>query len=388
MIRAAARDRAAPSARRGPHRGYRRGRVARPARAAPARGRGRRPAGRRAREPADPRAALVLVLAGVALLGALRAAGAPIPDDHWPAARSSGRWRSRGGSPRSRSAGRRTARASSSTWRRCTTGPERLPGDGRVSSSPSTASRAPARRGPAHRARTRGSIRPSASGIPAASTTRRISAATGILLVGNARADRIAALTPDAPPWPVAREAVGGRRRSRARLPETSAALLAGLLLGERRTLPRETDESFRRAGVYHVLAVSGFNVALLAALGVRRPRACVGMPAPRRGRAWPAAVLVAFALVVGGQPSVLRATVMGLLLLAGVLLERESQLLNALALAALLLLALASGRSLGAGLSALLRGHRRHRLPRAGRHRAPDAPAAAPRLARGGRSR
>ena len=48
------------------------------------------------------------------------------------------------------------------------------------------------------------------------------------------------------------------------------------------------------------------------------------------------AGVLVGFAAVVGGQPSVLRATVMGLLLLAALLLDRESQLMNALALAVL----------------------------------------------------
>ena len=158
----------------------------------------------------------------------------------------------------------------------------------------------------------------------------------GILLVGNARGDRVSPLTPDTPPWPVAvkRWAV---ETIRARLPETSAALLAGLLLGERTALPRETDEGFRRAGVYHLLAVSGFNVALLAS-SVFATLALVGVP--RRGAALAAGVvLIAFALVVGGQPSVLRATVMGLLLLLSVLLERESQVMNALALAALLLL-------------------------------------------------
>jgi competence protein ComEC len=91
-----------------------------------------------------------------------------------------------------------------------------------------------------------------------------------------------------------------------ARLPETSAALLAGLLLGERSTLPREIDESFRRAGVYHILAVSGFNVALLAG-GVRRALACVASPRGRRRRGRCRAA--GFALVVGGQPSVLRAS-------------------------------------------------------------------------------
>ncbi len=158
----------------------------------------------------------------------------------------------------------------------------------------------------------------------------------GILLVGNARGDRVIPSTPDVPPWPVAvkRWAV---ETIRARLPETSAALLAGLLLGERTALPRETDEGFRRAGVYHVLAVSGFNVALLAS-SVFATLALVGVP--RRGAALAAGVvLIGFALVVGGQPSVLRATVMGLLLLLSVLLERESQVMNALALAAILLL-------------------------------------------------
>ncbi len=158
----------------------------------------------------------------------------------------------------------------------------------------------------------------------------------GILLVGSGRAESLVPLTPDEPPWPVRVKrwavAVIG-----AHLPETSAALLAGLILGEKTGLPAETDEAFRRAGVYHILAVSGFNVALLAssvffvlsALGVSRRTTAVAA----------GVALVGFALVVGGQASVLRATVMGLLLLTAMLLDRESQLMNALALAALVLL-------------------------------------------------
>jgi ComEC/Rec2-related protein len=102
--------------------------------------------------------------------------------------------------------------------------------------------------------------------------------------------------------------------------------------------LSPEADEAFRRAGVFHILAVSGFNVALLAS-SIFFVLSALGVP--RRTTAVAAgAALAGFALVVGGQASVLRATVMGLLLLAATLLDRESQLLNALALAALLLLA------------------------------------------------
>src|SRR5262249_23404938 len=86
----------------------------------------------------------------------------------------------------------------------------------------------------------------------------------GILLVGRGGADSLVVLTADDPPWPVwvkrwAVSAIAGH------LPTTSAALLGGLLLGEKTGLPPEASEAFRRAGVYHILAVSGFNVALLA---------------------------------------------------------------------------------------------------------------------------
>jgi competence protein ComEC len=159
----------------------------------------------------------------------------------------------------------------------------------------------------------------------------------GILLVGSGRGDRVTPLTVDAPPWPlrVKRWAVA---TIRAQLPESSAALLAGLLLGDRTALPSEIEEAFRRAGVYHVLAVSGFNVALVAS-SVFALLALLGVP--RRATALVAGVvLVGFGLVVGGQPSVVRATVMGLLLLLSVLLDRDSQVMNALCLSALLLIA------------------------------------------------
>jgi competence protein ComEC len=159
----------------------------------------------------------------------------------------------------------------------------------------------------------------------------------GILLVGSGRAESLVALTADDPPWParVKRWAVA---TIGAHLPETSAALMAGLLLGEKTGLPPEASEAFRRAGVYHILAVSGFNVALLAS-SVFFVLMTLGIP--RRATVVAAGTaLIGFALVVGGQASVLRATVMGLLLLAAMLLDRESQLMNALALAVVALLA------------------------------------------------
>lgn len=157
----------------------------------------------------------------------------------------------------------------------------------------------------------------------------------GIRLVGSGRGDAILRL-PDAPrSWPFrVRQWIDAAIA--AHLPPTSAALLEGLLLGERR-LPETLVEDFRRAGVYHLLVVSGFHVAIVAGtvlLGLRclglggRPAALLSLP-----------LLVGFAILVGGRPSVIRATVMGLLVLGARLIEREVVAWNGLAAAALGLL-------------------------------------------------
>lgn len=169
----------------------------------------------------------------------------------------------------------------------------------------------------------------------------------GIFVVGSARAERVVALEDSRPPWPVRVKRAAREAMARA-LPPASAALLGGLLLGDRGELPRETDEAFRRAGVYHVLAVSGFNVALVAgAVWALLTLARVG----RRPAAVGAIVaLIGFALVVGPEPSVLRAVIMGVLVLGALLLDREASVLNGLALAALLLLAARPGDLLDPG--------------------------------------
>ena len=169
----------------------------------------------------------------------------------------------------------------------------------------------------------------------------------GIHVTGSTRAERLVALEAPQPPWPA-------RVRARAlaalagALPPASSALLAGLLFGERTGLPPELDDGFRRAGVYHVLAVSGFNVALLAAAVFAL---CKLLRLDRRASAVVAIGLVSgFAAVVGPEPSVLRAVIMAVLVLAALLLEREAAVANSLALAALLILALRPGDLLDPG--------------------------------------
>ena len=169
----------------------------------------------------------------------------------------------------------------------------------------------------------------------------------GIFVVGSGRAERVIALEDPRPPWPVRVKRAAREAMVRA-LPPASAALLGGLLLGDRGDLPREIDGAFRRAGVYHVLAVSGFNVALVAgAVWALLTLARVG----RRPAAVAAIVaVIGFALVVGPEPSVLRAVIMGVLVLGALLLDREASVMNGLALAAVVLLAARPGDLLDPG--------------------------------------
>ena len=159
----------------------------------------------------------------------------------------------------------------------------------------------------------------------------------GIYVVATTRAESLELLDDPGPPWSVRvkRESVAAIQ---AALPPTSAALLAGLLLGDRTELPRDVDDAFRRAGVYHVLAVSGFNVGILAASVWAL---CRLLRLPHHPSAVIAIVVViGFALVVGPEPSVLRAVVMAVLVLLASLLDREASVTNSLALAALAILA------------------------------------------------
>jgi competence protein ComEC len=110
----------------------------------------------------------------------------------------------------------------------------------------------------------------------------------GIHVVGSVRGDRLLLLDDPPPAWNARarRAAIETMERT---LPPASAALLAGLVLGDRSALPPAIAGRFREAGVAHVLAVSGFNVALVAG-AVLALAAFARVPGrrPPAPRAWP----------------------------------------------------------------------------------------------------
>jgi len=100
------------------------------------------------------------------------------------------------------------------------------------------------------------------------------------------------------------------RRSSSPGLTGERRALVEGVLLGDDGGLSDGTKQAFRRSGLYHLLAVSGQNVVLLAG-GVLALAVALGI-----GRVWghvgALAAIGAYVVAVGPQPSVIRAAIAG----------------------------------------------------------------------------
>jgi competence protein ComEC len=142
----------------------------------------------------------------------------------------------------------------------------------------------------------------------------------------------------------VHREEIRGRAEAALGrgMPAREAALARGFVLGEDDGIDARTTEDFRRAGLSHLLAVSGQNVALLALLAMP-PLAAFGIPLRAR-LVWVLAAIVVYVPLAGAGPSILRAGVMGALSLLATLAGRRASRLYALAVAAVVTLAIDPG--------------------------------------------
>lgn len=115
-------------------------------------------------------------------------------------------------------------------------------------------------------------------------------------------------------------------------------AVLEGILLGDDASLSDNLKTSFQRSGLYHLLAVSGQNVVLLAA-GVLGLALLLGLPR-WCGHVGALVAIGGYVLAVGPQPSVIRAAVAGGAVSVAWLLGRERDAWHVLLLAAAVLLA------------------------------------------------
>lgn len=123
-------------------------------------------------------------------------------------------------------------------------------------------------------------------------------------------------------------------------VPEPEAALGAGILLGVRASIAPEINDAFATAGLTHVVAISGWNIAIVTAIVV----ALVRPLAHRPGGRWTTSLIAAatvggYVVLTGASPSVVRAALMAGAMLVGRLGGSRAHAASALALAALVML-------------------------------------------------
>jgi competence protein ComEC len=115
-------------------------------------------------------------------------------------------------------------------------------------------------------------------------------------------------------------------------MPTRETELARGFVLGEDDGIDAGTKEDFRRAGLSHLLAVSGQNVTLLALLAMPL-MAALGIPLRER-LLWVLGLIAVYVPLAGAGPSIQRAGVMGAVGVLATLSGRRASRLYALALA------------------------------------------------------
>lgn len=114
------------------------------------------------------------------------------------------------------------------------------------------------------------------------------------------------------------------------------SALFAGFFLGMRDEIPEEMLTGFHGTGTLHLLALSGLHVGIIFSLIV-----LIARPLPWRIARWAVGNLFVlfYLFLVGPRPSLVRASLMVLLAGSGVMLDRDTDPLNILGLAFLIIL-------------------------------------------------
>jgi competence protein ComEC len=124
-----------------------------------------------------------------------------------------------------------------------------------------------------------------------------------------------------------------------AGMPHAEGELIRGMVLGQDERIPEAVREDFRDSGLAHLLAVSGQNVMLLAALALPL-LAAAGLGPRARGTAL-LCLIALYVPLAGAGPSLQRAGVMGAAGIAAMTLSRPASRWYALLLAAAATLAL-----------------------------------------------
>ena len=186
---------------------------------------------------------------------------------------------------------------------------------------------------------------PSAYLNPGTPDERPALARKGIVLVGSVKSAALVEVVARGSLLSEAAAALRAAIRRRAQRPvgqsdPRAAGVTTAVLIGDRSGLSPDDERRLQDAGTYHVIAISGGNIAILAVLSTA---ACEAVLRPSvSGRHRHGALLVFYGAVASGAASVARAVTVASLVLMARALDHRVHAINVLAIAALLAVAVA----------------------------------------------
>ena len=117
--------------------------------------------------------------------------------------------------------------------------------------------------------------------------------------------------------------------------PDPEASLLAGILLGVDTGLPQDLQQAFKDTGTAHIIAISGFNIAIIAGIFFLLFSRVLGQ---LRGSIVAILGIALYTFLVGADAAVVRAAIMGGISLTARQLGRRNDGFNALMLSAVIM--------------------------------------------------
>lgn len=141
----------------------------------------------------------------------------------------------------------------------------------------------------------------------------------------------------------------------RRTLSEPQAGVLSALIVGTEGALPRDVRTAFSRAGVSHVLSISGLHVALVAGAGyaifrwllARSRWLLLTVNVPKLAAALSVVPVLLYAGIAGSNVATIRSVIMILVVVVAVLVDRQRHLTVSLAVAAILIVLWSPGAAL-----------------------------------------
>lgn len=129
--------------------------------------------------------------------------------------------------------------------------------------------------------------------------------------------------------------------------PGTEGRIIQALILGDRKEIPKEVVENFNKTGTTHIIAISGLHIGIVALFSLFVIRLVIKSSEylllkgnmVKISAVFAILIVVLYTFIAGAGVSVVRAAIMIATLMCAILLNRERDIFNTLALAAFLIL-------------------------------------------------